>query len=141
MRHSFLRKARYLLAALCVTLILGCGNGNRKMGGKISFSDTGEPLTFGTVAFSNESNQFRGNIQKNGQYTIGTLSDNDGLPKGDYQVSIDAVVFEGYNPKGRPIEKHVIDPKYRRPETSGLSITVDGSSKQFDIEVDRSVSK
>jgi hypothetical protein len=67
-----------------VLLICGC-NPNQKMGGKVSFSD-GTPLTCGTIIFSNDSFLARANINPNGSYDVGSLSDKDGLPPGKYKV-------------------------------------------------------
>lgn len=117
-------------------MMAGCGKGYVPMGGRVTYSDTGEPLERGTVSFATDSTLSRGAISEDGRYKIGTFSTTDGLPKGEYRVYITgAARIEG--PEGKQIEIPLIDPKYENVESSEFLITVDGSQRQFDFSVDR----
>ena len=107
------------------------------MEGRVTFSDTGEPLEMGTVVFMKEGFQARGDIRTGGQYTMGSLSERDGLPRGTYQVFITgAVQLEGTSFEGLR-EVPLVERKFTSPDTSGLTVEVDGSTRRFDFEVDR----
>jgi hypothetical protein len=139
-----------LLLSFVALCIAGCG-GNVPMGGRVTYSDTGEPVEFGMVSFSTQTKQSRAEIKEDGRYVIGTFGDKDGLPKGEYSVMVYAAKSEGSlrTVKGVPGDKgkeytrtetttiNLIDPKYQNPETSGLKVIVDGKTKTFDIQVER----
>jgi hypothetical protein len=133
-----LRFHTFCSLALLLVFLVGCGNGNVSLKGKITFSDDGSPLTEGTVAFLKDGKQSRGTIKEDGTYVVGTEKTTDGLPPGKYQVIVSAL-------KSIPIDEEngiynyeqLIDRKYERPETSGLTIEVNASTKTFDFQVDR----
>jgi hypothetical protein len=108
--------------------------------GRVTFSDDGSPLSRGMVLFDDGQIMARGPIQSDGTYAVGLDRDNDGIPAGTYRVSIvDAA--EEIPPESEyvaPSYRKLIDEKYFLSETSGLEITVDSSTRRFDIEVDRS---
>ena len=125
-------------ALVLLTFLVGCGSGHVSLKGKVTFSDNDEPLTQGTVAFVKDGRLSRGEIQSDGTYTVGTEKVSDGLPPGNYQVYISGTS------KAIPVGEHgsfnyepQIDPKYEYPETSGLTVTVDASTKEYNIQVDR----
>jgi len=60
--------------------------------GTVTYSDTGEPVQFGTVVFSGELEGGRG-IIKAGKYSVGRIKDGDGIPPGTYTVSSDSPVL------------------------------------------------
>ena len=129
-----------LLIALC-----GCSK-NVPLSGRITFEDTGEPLTMGTIAFVQGAQQARSDIDSDGRYKLGFVKDGDGLPKGQYQIYIRAVRVEGtrgsVNADGYAEEIiHAAIPliadRYKSPETSGLTFIADGKTKTFDIQVAR----
>lgn len=64
----------------------GCGN-NVRVTGKVTFED-GQPLTAGRVCFQTDTFFADGAVQEDGSYTIGSVGENSGLPKGTYQVFI-----------------------------------------------------
>ncbi|GHT17348.1 hypothetical protein FACS1894189_3030 [Planctomycetales bacterium] len=132
------------------------------MGGRVTYSDTGEPVELGTVAFSSPTRQSRGEIKEDGKYVIGTFGDKDGLPRGEYSVTVFAVKSVVEDADGRisdsiappPVLErgakdtmqrqrsiNLIDPKYQKAATSGLKFVVDGKTKTFDIQVDRASDK
>lgn len=127
-----------LLTTLFCFLMVGCEKGFVGMGGQVTYSDDGSPLETGTVTFVSETFQARGDIKENGKYVIGSFSEKDGLPPGNYQIFIsNAEIYEktGGESQGKTIP--LIDGKYNRPETSEMTLNVDGSVKRFDFKVDR----
>ena len=143
---------RYFAVASLVLLcgILGCST-NVPFGGRVTFSDDGSPLTEGIVCFETNTFLARGQLDKNGCYDLGTYGAKDGIPKGEYRVYItaamksvgaDAVLSpgqEGYNPAyaALPPSAPLLDKKYDTGQTSGLTATIDGTTKTFDFQVDR----
>jgi hypothetical protein len=115
------------------------------MGGRVTYSDTGEPVKFGTVSFSSQTKQSRGEIKEDGKYVIGTFGDKDGLPRGEYSVTVYATKTENEKAQdGRTLKMiriDLIDRKYQNPETSGLKVVVDGKTSTFDIQVERAAKK
>ena len=109
----------------------GCSN-HVPLGGKVTFSDNGSPLTVGEVTVETESFTARGALDADGNYTIGSLEDADGLPPGEYMVSIAGAVV-GWPPVP------LIDRKYFRGATSGLVVVAASGNKRFDFMVDRYV--
>ncbi|MDR1477559.1 MAG: hypothetical protein LBJ00_01300 [Planctomycetaceae bacterium] len=141
MKHIFI-----IVTLIVCTTFVGC-SGNVPLGGRITFTDNGEPLSEGTIGFVSGTNQARGDIDKDGKYTLGFQSAGNGLPKGEYKIYIQAVQVElqmgaDENGDGEPDivdrkETPLIDKKYANPDTSGLTFTVDGKTKTFDIKVER----
>jgi hypothetical protein len=131
-----------LLLSLFALCAVGC-SGNVSMGGRVTYSDTGEPVEFGTVSFSSLTKQSRGEIKENGKYVIGTFGDKDGLPRGEYSVTVFASKSDPgeSDQPGRTTHIDLIDPKYQNPATSGLKAVVDGKTKTFDIQVERAAKK
>ena len=122
---------------LLVIFVLGCSNGNVRFGGKVTYSDDDSPLTTGTVCFESGTFLGRGELDGNGKYDMGSLSARDGIPKGTYSVYITGAAKGGMNERGAPALVPLIDPKYVAGGTSGLTVTIDGKSRSFDIKVDR----
>lgn len=126
-------------------LSVGCGKGYVPMGGKVTFSDDGTPLTKGTVCFEFGSEYARGPLDDQGNYILGYNKPGSGLPRGEYKVYVvDALVEDGTvetsgstGTYARPTYKSLIDSKYSSGSTSGLTFTVDGKEKTFDFKVDR----
>ena len=136
--HSFLLSLAVLLLAV------GCSN-KMPLTGTVTFSDDGAPLTQGVIFFQSDKVLAQGDIGADGKYAVGTDKMTDGLPRGTYQVyitgterlslvEIDRGAMGG---TARTTESPVIDGKYSRAETSGLSFTVDGKTRTFDIQVER----
>ena len=66
----------------------GCSQ-NVKVKGTVTYSDTGEPVKFGTVICNGEKEVGRGAI-KDGKYSVGLINDGDGIPRGKYTISSDS---------------------------------------------------
>jgi hypothetical protein len=131
---------------LILLLVTGC-NKNVAVTGTVTFSDDGSPVPIGTVCFLSESNSTlsRGTLNSNGTYKVGTLSSADGLPPGKYNIYLDGarkltgtkkVPDVTFGTIDIPIFEELVDPKFCRQETSGLTVEVNRSTK-FDFKVDR----
>jgi hypothetical protein len=73
---------RYILALtvlLCLSFA-GCGDGTRKIQGKITFPD-GSPLTTGTVVFASSQFTEKSTLNSDGQFSLA-------VPSGNYKVYI-----------------------------------------------------
>ena len=132
----------FLLSVVILTfgfLIPGCGSGNQKLSGKVTFSDNDEPLTRGIICFQMgpNSSMSRGTIQSDGTYVVGSLKKNDGLPLGTYEVFITGAISTNINKNGHETVEPLIHSKYSDVKTSGLTFTANGKTRTFDIRVDR----
>jgi hypothetical protein len=138
-----MKRITYFILLLIIVCMTGCGNSNVGLKGKIVFSDNQEPIPRGLVYFDNGTMQSRGTIQSDGTFTMGSLKDTDGLPPGTYKVFFADVHEQTGETKssdggsGEPIYTSLIDKKYLNLNTSGLSQTVDTSTKQIDFTLDR----
>jgi len=133
MRFFPVHKSCIIIIAILFLTFCGC-SGNSQLKGKVTFND-GEPVPCGTVVFSTETFEARGEIKPDGSYTVSSRGKNDGLPKGVYSVSLTGVVkFERNAPMAFPVS--LCDEKYSAPETSGLQCTVPAPGNRFDIILD-----
>jgi len=124
-----------LLALLALT---GCSN-KVALSGKVVYSDDGSPLTTGTVSLETDTFFARGNLKEDGTFIVGSLKEKDGLPPGRYRVAVSgATKVLGYF-ESTPMLEPLIDPKYSDSRTSGLTIDIQQSTRDFVIEVDRYV--
>ena len=133
-------RKKSICACLLLTslfLVLGCGS-NVKLKGRVTYSDDNSPLPVGMVCFETDNFSARGALNSDGYYTVGSLTDKDGLPKGTYRVHIASAEMGVPNEKGGPVTIiPLIDPKYKSPDTSGLVVEVTPSNRKFDFQVDR----
>ena len=135
--------SKAVLLSLCIigiALTVGCPSGKKlKVSGYVTFSDDGSPLTTGTVVLESETTRVMGVLNDKGYYALGELVDGDGVPFGQYRVTIAGAREQ--LPNGFP-GKYFVDSKYERPNTSGLTFEVkkDGP-KTFDFKVDRPPAK
>ncbi len=129
------------------SLLIGC-NKNSQVTGKITFPD-GTPFTTGTVVFENEKTSANGRIQPDGTYRLGSVKENDGVPKGSYRVSISGAVTYGAAPEAPkdpyasrgsasplPASIPLINRKFFSAETSELKCDVKGNTV-YDIQVEK----
>lgn len=133
---------KFFAISLCLVclmvLAVGCSK-NQKLGGKVTFSDDNTALDTGTVIFESATLLARGTIEKDGTYTVGTESDKDGIPPGEYKVYISGAVRMVPPAEGSlmPGQEPLIEAKFTSGQTSGLIYKADGTNKKFDIKVDR----
>ena len=135
---------RFLLAGFFLgglVVLGGCGK-NVKVTGKVTFED-GEPLTLGRVCFQTDTMFADGPLQSDGTYTLGSLGENTGLPKGTYQVFISGATTPPQLGMGAGLGGTVgsftpgtslIHKKFTDRMTSGLTCDVNGRTV-FDITV------
>lgn len=137
-------KHLYFLISFALLLFCSGCNDQQPLTGKVTFDD-GSPVTVGTVVFSSDKVQSFGVIKPDGTYSVSTSQTNDGLPPGTYTVYLSGVddiqkkkVVGGDGSESEEdVRTSLIDPKFTSSTTSGLTFTVDGKTKTFDIKVDR----
>jgi hypothetical protein len=119
--------------------LVGCGNGMKKLSGRVTYSENNDPLELGFVCFVNEKNFARGTIKEDGNYTIGSFTEKDGLPPGRYHVYVEAKKPLGpKTPDADDLDyEPLVNLKFSRPETSGLIFDVKNTRNQFDFQVER----
>jgi len=126
------------LLSLLFLCVLGCGNGNVGLSGKVTFSDDDSPLTVGMVNFTTGTFLAKGPIQADGTYILGSISEKDGLPPGKYRVYITGASTAVASEKGgMPTMVPIINQKFTTAKGSGIEVDVTASTKKFDFKVDR----
>ena len=116
---------------------LGCAKGV-EVKGKVAFPD-GKPLTVGEVIFQTDTWMASGKIQSDGTYKLSSASENDGIKPGQYGIRIVGAYDSSNTPVGASPDEALppiplIDAKFEKTETSGLTCDVKGS-QTFDITV------
>lgn len=124
-----------------VTLALvGCGDPQGKpipVQGKVTLKD--KPLPKGTITFhpdASKGNKYTGvavgNIE-NGQYTV-AVGVKPGAPAGWYKVTVEATAPS--DPKNEySLPKSLIQSKFNKPESSGLTAEVKEGTPSYDFTV------
>jgi hypothetical protein len=139
---SRLRKAKgwrglTTLAVLAVLAgVAGCGSGRYPVKGRVTYED-GSPLTEGNVVGQMgegvDSVTVQGNVNPDGTFAWGTERPGDGARPGKYRVAVmprglgDAEIAKGMLP--------AVDPKFSRPETSGIEFEVKEGKNELLITV------
>jgi hypothetical protein len=126
-----MKNTLFYLVFTSFLIFAGCGNNHVGLSGKVTFTD-GTPLTVGEVCFVTDTFAAYGTLKNDGTYVVGSLSESDGLPKGNYRVYISGAskLISESN-----IES-LIDEKYSNSETSGLTVEVPTPNGKFDITVE-----
>lgn len=145
--------SRHILGFAIIAVIFltaGCSK-NARVSGKVTFPD-GSPLTVGKVTFETANYVASGTLKEDGTYTIGSLSDRDGLPPGQYQVYIAGAMKQGGSTNmnvptasgsgprattsvAMPVFMPVVAQKYTKASTSGITCDVK-KSMTFDFTVE-----
>lgn len=139
-------KFRSFSLLVSVAWCVGCSN-NVPLSGTVTFSDDGSPVPVGTVCFVNDAVYARGTLTANGRYTLGFRKAGDGIPPGVYGVCVtgaqkplgmsDAPGSAKGSKDGVMTYQELIAQKFQSRTTSGITCTVDGSTRTFDFKVDR----
>ncbi len=129
------------LSAITLCLLLsGCSDQLRTypVSGKVQFT-TGGAVHVGTVELkSREHNvQARGQIQKDGSFTLTTYKDGDGAIAGTHDcVIVQFVMAEGIS-RHKPSRVGVVDRRFASYSTSGLTAEISPDKKnELILEVD-----
>jgi hypothetical protein len=117
-----------LIFSLAVT---GCSNGFIAINGKVTFED-GSPLTKGGIAFSTETFMADGKIQPDGTFTLTSLKPGDGLPPGNYKVTIRASETDAYEKTA-----NLVDPLFGDVTKTPLTAEVTAGQRKFDFKVSK----
>ena len=138
---------KHYLLLLALITVLGCGGGSKtaSVTGRITYK--GKPVPKGNVSFTPVQGATRaaaGLTDENGNFTLGSLSANDGALPGSYRVSIiargpDRAPKAGEVGSGMPGEMMPGDPiiptKYFAPDSSGLTFEVKKGSNRADFDL------
>jgi hypothetical protein len=131
----------------CLLLVAGCGGGGDQLEtaevtGKVTYK--GEPLRIGSVLFTPVGGgpSAQANIDRNGNYTLGTYTETDGAVLGEHQVMIVAMTSPGGSGlpedanKGDVAPVSLIPDIYADPQNSGLKAEVNagGNVINFDLK-------
>ena len=128
-----MNKYHVILLCLVVILLNGCDGDKKQLSGKVTFSD-GKPVTYGKVVFSNSTFLATGNIQKDGSYRMGSTGEKDGVPPGEYMVSVTGV--SRADPNNSMVYLSLCDEKYNNAQSSGLKCTIPAPGNKFDITLE-----
>jgi len=134
---------------LAMMPLIGC-SGNVSLRGTVVLDD-GTPVTTGAICFTDGTNMARGTINPDGTFEMGSVGMRDGLPPGTYTVYFFGIQVPGpantittVDAMGNVVEIEVmgsrpplIDPRYERPETSGLQVEVTRQTRTMDFTLDR----
>ncbi|MDR1484320.1 MAG: hypothetical protein LBT09_05810 [Planctomycetaceae bacterium] len=119
---------------LFVGFVIGCGN-NVQQSGRVIFED-GSPVPCGTICFLGDNYQASGEIQPNGQFTIGSTRANNGLLPGNYKVIIaGSQKVIGVGDEGQPLFEELVDGNFTDPEKTPLTAAVQGNSSSLEFKV------
>ncbi|HEY1186409.1 MAG TPA: carboxypeptidase-like regulatory domain-containing protein [Gemmata sp.] len=129
------------LALFGVLILAGCGGGAGDAAvvtGTVSLRD-GKPLPGGRIDFHSKSGLLTGQIKADGTYEM------TAVPPGEYKVSVENGHLKNAGPPPAGLApmptdnagtKYVpYDPKYNKPESSGLTTTVKGPTHTFDVQL------
>ena len=127
------------LSLILAIAFIGCSQ-NVPLSGKVTFSDDGSPVPFGNVFFMTPTTVAQAGIREDGTYTVGSMKETDGMPRGEYKVYlvVEQLTTREVGGQSENVYTSLIDSKHTNPETSGLTFTADGKTRTFDIQVDRS---
>ena len=93
----------------------------------------GEPATGALVTLQSLSHNVAasGRTNDKGEFALTTWRQGDGAVAGDHQVTIATSVITGYGTDGSIFEVNAMPPKYEKPESSGLTATINDKGKNL----------
>jgi hypothetical protein len=123
-----------VLAALA--FLVGCGDGQYAVHGRVVYED-GSPLTEGTVVGAMTEGETKvmaqGSVKSDGTFSWGTKRPGDGARPGKYRVVVlPRAVGEKEASQGM---LPAVDPKYSKPQTSGIDFEVKPGKNELNITV------
>lgn len=132
--------SKLLTIVLALTCLAGCGGEKgpttATVTGKVTLAD-GSPVTGGRIDFrSVPAGLVSGQIKADGSYEA------KDVPLGAQKVSIDNKALKvvgapspGITPPPSDLKYVEFDPKFSDPEKSGLTVTIDGTKKTYDVQL------
>ena len=123
--------------------ILGCGSDQvptHAIEGIVEFED-GSPLKFGNIEFYSAEHKVNasGKINRDGTFTVGTYSENDGAVAGNQQIAILQIsgnyLSEKLNDQINHDHGHLIDQAHGDYRTSGLEFVVEPGVNRIQLTV------
>jgi hypothetical protein len=143
--HAFSSQAgrrRMLALALSLLSLTGCGRRDlHPVTGKVRFPD-GSPVTTGRVVVDYGIGSKHGGwgyIKPDGTFTLGSLTQTDGVRAGTVRVAITFAYSIDGNSGSDPTAaklKPLVHPRFESPENSGLTFEIPRQT-QWDIVVER----
>lgn len=135
--------ARFWAPAFCVMLLAGCGKqyGTVPVRGKVTFN--GGPMPTSGVVYFTPTETFgnhplrpaAANFGTDGVYSVSSFADAEGLFPGKYEAHLHC--WKVPPTMTGPKEVSYLPAKFGKPNTSGLTVTVEegSSAKEFNIDV------
>jgi len=132
-----------LIALTLLPLLIGCGSNQlptHPVEGWVRFEDGTYPK-FGDIEFYNAQHKLnaRGKIQRDGSFTVGTFTENDGAVEGKHQIIVLQVSGDPMTRRLSDSIKHdhgvLIDSSYFDYRTSGLECDIVPGNNQVKLTV------
>ncbi len=124
-----------VLAGAALIIAAGCSGSDRAhVSGQITKAD-GTPFTVGRIlARSNKTGKWASGVtDSHGHYELGVETTGDGIPPGDYYVTIREIFPDSDRPP-----PPTIPTKYADPSASGLELHLEaGETKELDVKLDQ----
>ncbi|MDG1874378.1 MAG: hypothetical protein P8J27_10740 [Mariniblastus sp.] len=132
----------HLFLLFCLTGLTGCGGvSTYPVTGTLEFKD-GDPVKFGTIEFFNRESKLnaRGEISRDGSFSMQTFKENDGAIAGVHAVTIQQFttlpLTANQNVKIKHDHGKLVADKYKSYATSDLIVTVEKQDNSFKLIVD-----
>jgi hypothetical protein len=133
-----------MIRVFCPVLVFACGCGGPglysvkgmvvyKDGSGIAVLERGQ-IVFDPADPSAPKASARGEIRKDGSFTMSTYKEGDGVVPGAYRIMVVPPPYFGIRGSSPP---ELFDSRYEDFETSGLSITVTGPVDDFVVTVEK----
>jgi hypothetical protein len=129
-------------------LLAGCSSEPTRYVISGSVTIDGKPAAFATVGFIPAGADPRygavATTDPKGQFTLGKEGENAGLPAGDYKVTFSQTLINGQPSLGgsggkkseqHPTEREAVPERYRNPENTPETATVNSSSRTFTFAI------
>jgi hypothetical protein len=139
-KKSMKRIAAFSLLALLVCCFASCGKTTTQLATyevKGQILQNGRPVPHATVVFhpsfelGPEVSKPRATTNEDGTFTISTYATADGAPEGEYKVTVEQ--WTTTKPEEGP--KSRLDPKFGKPDQSGISVRVASGKNELPVIV------
>lgn len=131
-------KSSWIITLMFGLALMGCGESGPALNPVEGIAEIeGEgTVTQGQVVMVSSNTTATGIIGSDGKFKMGTNKDGDGVPAGDYQVTVMGTSTGDYTDR-----KQVIDEKYEAAGTSGLKFKVEAKSNNCPLKLTKPVAK